>query len=141
MKAVFDTIAPAVGLSVGLAVGQSSVAAEASELVKVHLKMVHAFESDEPLGGNRPIVESKIDILVATPGRLMDHLRGTTGFTIEHLQYLVCIPVYNRQSKQFLSCSSYHKPLNPYFINIDSNTSNYNIEPKPTIIYKVDFMS
>lgn len=141
MKAVFDTIAPAVGLSVGLAVGQSSVAAEASELVKVHSKMVHAFESDEPLGGNRPIVESKIDILVATPGRLMDHLRGTTGFTIEHLQYLVCTPVYNRQFKQFLSCSSYHKLLNPYFINIDSNTSNYNIEPKPTIIYKVDFMS
>ena len=131
MKAVFDTIAPAVGLSVGLAVGQSSVSAEAGELVKVHSKMVHAFETDEPLGGNRPIVESKIDILVATPGRLMDHLRGTTGFTIEHLQYLVCIPVYNKQSNNLFR-SSHYKLVNPYIINIDSITLIYNIESEPS---------
>lgn len=32
---------------------------------------------------------SKIDILVATPGRLMDHLTGTRGFSLASLRYLV----------------------------------------------------
>lgn len=96
VKKVFDTLAPAVGLSVGLAVGQSSVAAEAAELVQISSKMVHSFGSDGPC--DKLDVESCIDILVATPGRLMDHLRSTSGFTIEHLQYLVCIsnPVSDR---------------------------------------------
>ena len=29
------------------------------------------------------------DILVCTPGRLMDHMRGTPGFTLTHLQMLI----------------------------------------------------
>ena len=32
---------------------------------------------------------SAVDILIATPGRLMDHLSGTTNFTLQHLRYLV----------------------------------------------------
>ncbi|GAB2256768.1 hypothetical protein Droror1_Dr00022827 [Drosera rotundifolia] len=32
---------------------------------------------------------SSVDILVATPGRLMDHISSTKGFTLEHLRYLV----------------------------------------------------
>ncbi|KAJ1560000.1 ATP-dependent RNA helicase dbp6, partial [Cladochytrium tenue] len=32
---------------------------------------------------------SKIDILIATPGRLTDHVRATPGFTLRHLRYLV----------------------------------------------------
>lgn len=32
---------------------------------------------------------SLVDILVCTPGRLLDHLQGTAGFTLEHCQYLV----------------------------------------------------
>ena len=30
-----------------------------------------------------------VDILVATPGRLMAHLKGTPGATLDHLRYLV----------------------------------------------------
>ncbi len=30
-----------------------------------------------------------VDILVATPGRLMAHMKGTPGATLEHLRYLV----------------------------------------------------
>jgi ATP-dependent RNA helicase DDX51/DBP6 len=30
-----------------------------------------------------------VDIVIATPGRLVDHLNGTLGFTLQHLRYLV----------------------------------------------------
>jgi ATP-dependent RNA helicase DDX51/DBP6 len=32
---------------------------------------------------------SNVDILVATPGRLVDHLDKTVGFTLQHLRFLV----------------------------------------------------
>ncbi|KAL8238561.1 hypothetical protein R6Q59_015128 [Mikania micrantha] len=34
-------------------------------------------------------LQSAVDILVATPGRLMDHTNNTKGFTLEHLCYMV----------------------------------------------------
>lgn len=37
-----------------------------------------------PRGG-----QSAVDVLVATPGRLVDHLDKTPGFTLQHLRYLV----------------------------------------------------
>jgi hypothetical protein len=36
------------------------------------------------LGGS-----SKVDILIATPGRLMDHLSTTPNFTLQHLRFLI----------------------------------------------------
>ena len=33
--------------------------------------------------------ESLVDIVIATPGRLVDHLQGTPGLTLEHLRFLV----------------------------------------------------
>jgi ATP-dependent RNA helicase DDX51/DBP6 len=32
---------------------------------------------------------SKVDVLITTPGRLVDHLRSTAGFTLDHLAWLV----------------------------------------------------
>ena len=32
---------------------------------------------------------SRVDILICTPGRLVDHIQSTTGFTLEHVQWLV----------------------------------------------------
>ena len=32
---------------------------------------------------------SKFDILICTPGRLVDHVRSTTGFSLQHVQWLV----------------------------------------------------
>ena len=33
--------------------------------------------------------KSKVDILICTPGRLVEHIQSTTGFTLEHVQWLV----------------------------------------------------
>ncbi|CAN4118648.1 unnamed protein product [Withania somnifera] len=72
VKEVFSALAPAVGLSVGLAVGQSSISDEILELIK------------------KPNVEHGI---CYDPKEfsyeLMDHINNTDGFTLEHLCYLV----------------------------------------------------
>ncbi|KAL8460981.1 hypothetical protein ACS0TY_032464 [Phlomoides rotata] len=86
VKEVFAALAPAVGLSVGLAVGQSSIADEISELIKKPtLDTSICYDSEDFCQELR----SSVDILVATPGRLMDHINNTKGFTLEHLCYLV----------------------------------------------------
>jgi ATP-dependent RNA helicase DDX51/DBP6 len=38
-----------------------------------------------PVNGYRSLV----DIIVTTPGRLVDHLQSTPGFTLKHLRFLV----------------------------------------------------
>ncbi|KAG5535818.1 hypothetical protein RHGRI_023548 [Rhododendron griersonianum] len=71
VKEVFPTIAPAVGLSVGLAVGQSSIADEISELIRrPKLEAGICYDPGAPL----LYLQSSVDILVATPGRLMHHM-------------------------------------------------------------------
>lgn len=86
VKKVFATIAPAVGLSVGLAVGQSSIAGGISELVKRPNSEVGICYDPED---HSTELYNAVDILVATPGKLMDHINYTKGFTLEHLCYLV----------------------------------------------------
>ncbi|KAK4337707.1 hypothetical protein RND71_042194 [Anisodus tanguticus] len=86
VKEVFSALAPAVGLSVGLAVGQSSISDEISELIKKpNVECGICYDPEE----SSYELQSAVDILVATPGRLMDHISNTDGFTLEHLYYLV----------------------------------------------------
>ena len=49
-------------------------------------------EKDDPLAELPNLVPtylSKIDVLICTPGRLVDHMRNTKGFTLEHVQWLI----------------------------------------------------
>ncbi|KAK6124059.1 hypothetical protein DH2020_042205 [Rehmannia glutinosa] len=86
VKEVFAALAPALGLSVGLAVGQSSIADEISALIqKPKMDVGICYDSEDFTQELR----SSVDILVATPGRLMDHISNTNGFTLQHLCYLV----------------------------------------------------
>ncbi|KAI9781564.1 MAG: ATP-dependent RNA helicase ddx51 [Peltula sp. TS41687] len=41
------------------------------------------------LPGHVTEYRSKVDILICTPGRLVEHIKSTSGFTLEHLQWLV----------------------------------------------------
>lgn len=43
----------------------------------------------EPLPGYIHKAEPNVDILICTPGRLVDHIRYTKDFTLKHLQWLV----------------------------------------------------
>ena len=81
------------GLTVGLAVGQSSIANEISELVKrPKLEAGICYDPDNFSLG----LQSSVDVLVATPGRLMDHINSTKGFTLEHMAetfyFLIILP-------------------------------------------------
>uniref|UniRef100_A0A2P2KIS0 ATP-dependent RNA helicase n=1 Tax=Rhizophora mucronata TaxID=61149 RepID=A0A2P2KIS0_RHIMU len=86
VKEVFAAIAPAVGLSVGLAVGQSSITEEISQLIKrPKFEAGICYDPEDHFQE----LQSAVDVLVATPGRLMDHINTTKGFSLEHLCYLV----------------------------------------------------
>lgn len=75
VASVMEPFTSAVGLSMAVVVGQTSMIAEQKKLVA---------SVDSLQGGS-----SNVDILIATPGRLVDHLQMTPNFTLQHLQFLV----------------------------------------------------
>lgn len=76
------------GLCVGLAVGQSSIEDEISNLIeKPKLGLGMSFDHED----FQMELQTSVDILVATPGRLVDHINTTKGFSLEHLCYLVSV--------------------------------------------------
>ena len=63
---------------------------------------------------------SKVDILVCTPGRLVDHMRSTKGFTLDHVQWLVIDEADRLLEESFqewidiiMPALAYQAPLNP----------------------------
>jgi ATP-dependent RNA helicase DDX51/DBP6 len=44
---------------------------------------------EELPSGYVPAYSSKVDILICTPGRLVEHIQSTKGFSLQHLLYLV----------------------------------------------------
>lgn len=109
---VFQTLAPAVGLRVGLAAAAAPVAAEAAALMtglpgsgfeagSVAASAPALLSGPSECGWHARLAAGPglgpgsghsgcaVDVLVATPGRLMAHLRGTPGVSLEHLRFLV----------------------------------------------------
>ncbi|KTW26338.1 hypothetical protein T552_02823 [Pneumocystis carinii B80] len=64
------------GLKIGISTGQRSFMNEQSKLVG---DLDHCFS-----GG-----QSLVDILICTPGRLVDHIQHTRNFSLQHLKYLI----------------------------------------------------
>ncbi|KAI0041203.1 P-loop containing nucleoside triphosphate hydrolase protein [Auriscalpium vulgare] len=76
VRETFEEVGKGRGLKVGTATGQHSFAHEQAQLV--------ADKSSHLQGGS-----SKVDILICTPGRLIDHLHGTPNFSLQHLRFMV----------------------------------------------------
>ncbi|XP_074541784.1 ATP-dependent RNA helicase DDX51 [Halichoeres trimaculatus] len=70
---VFTSYAEGTNLKVVMLAGQKTFAAEQESLSKLR-------------GGIR---RSQADIVVATPGRLVDHINKNSGFNLEHLRFLI----------------------------------------------------
>ncbi|KZV96663.1 DEAD-domain-containing protein [Exidia glandulosa HHB12029] len=70
VREVFDALAKGTGLKAASVTGASSFAHEQGQLVDSH-------------------GASKVDVVICTPGRLIDHLDGTPEFTLQHLRFLV----------------------------------------------------
>jgi len=73
-----------------------------------------------PLGGI-----SGIDVLVCTPGRLVDHCDNTPGFTLQHLRFLVI-----DEADRLLS-QSYHGWIHRVFDNSQAATRNMTMKKEP----------
>ncbi|KAI7866841.1 P-loop containing nucleoside triphosphate hydrolase protein [Spinellus fusiger] len=76
VKETFDAFTKGTSLKVATVVGQQSFAHEQQSLVGKATEMY-------------PGGVSRVDIVIATPGRLMDHLKGTPNFSLQHLRFLV----------------------------------------------------
>ncbi|CAI2165654.1 6375_t:CDS:10 [Funneliformis geosporum] len=76
VKETFIAFCKGTSLKIGVVTGQQSFIHEQEQIV---------FSSSELLMGGK----SKIDILIATPGRLIEHLSMTPNFTLQHLRFLI----------------------------------------------------
>ncbi|KAJ3555698.1 hypothetical protein NM688_g2432 [Phlebia brevispora] len=76
VRETFEAVGKGRGLKIGTATGQHSFAHEQTQLVADRSRYLQ--------GGS-----SKVDILICTPGRLIDHLNGTPNFSLQHLRFLV----------------------------------------------------
>ncbi|KAF8235791.1 ATP-dependent RNA helicase [Tricholoma matsutake] len=76
VRETFEALGKGRGLKIGTATGQQSFSHEQAQLVADKITLLK--------GGS-----SKVDILICTPGRLMDHLHGTPNFSLQHLRFLV----------------------------------------------------
>ncbi|GAA5905577.1 hypothetical protein JCM8208_005775 [Rhodotorula glutinis] len=77
VRETFESYLKGTGLKVGVATGQHSFAHEQNVLV------------GESVPADCEGGQSQVDILIATPGRLIDHLKATKGFSLQHLRFLV----------------------------------------------------
>ncbi|XP_047114915.1 probable ATP-dependent RNA helicase Dbp73D isoform X2 [Schistocerca piceifrons] len=71
---VFKTYCSVTNLKVALITGQKSFVMEQQQLIKIN----------STFGP-----QSLVDIVVTTPGRLVDHLKSTPNFSLKHLRFLV----------------------------------------------------
>ena len=90
---VSKKIADAVDLKIALSAAQKSFAYEQSIIVTNELNDFEYNVNNDNIRDSHFNITDKtqIDILVCTPGRLIDHLEHTNGFTLQNLQILVCI--------------------------------------------------
>lgn len=97
---VLRQLCPAVGLTSGVAAAQQTLGAEAQSIMGRPISLgcaeatLNSSSSSTTMDAGHLQQQQEVDcacvdILVATPGRLMAHLQHTPGFSLRHLRYLV----------------------------------------------------
>ena len=117
VKKSFDDLCAGEKLRVGLAVGASSFAVEQGNLMLDNYAGLAPVFGDtvEDSTDSASRWSSKVDILVATPGRLVDHITSTPGFTLGHLEYLVIDEADRLMSQHYQGwLDVVYKHLKPY---------------------------
>lgn len=116
VKETLDLCSTSTGLKIATAVGSKSLKEEQTSLIEKRQRYdpegykaeqekeidedeeLMDWDFDKKFGPNddlelfyNHVVEytSKVDILICTPGRLVEHIQSTTGFSLEHVQWLV----------------------------------------------------
>jgi ATP-dependent RNA helicase DDX51/DBP6 len=104
-----ESIATGTGVKIGTAVGTKALAEEQRLLVQKRFRdeeedlerLLDDINFSDPSydSGERPQVSisgpqflpstSEVDILICTPGRLVEHIRSTNHFYLQHVEYLV----------------------------------------------------
>ncbi|KAG0337383.1 ATP-dependent RNA helicase dbp6 [Podila horticola] len=83
VKETFDTFVKGTDLKIATSTGQNSFAHEQGVLAGDNHSTVTGTPEDS-WGGH-----SRVDVLITTPGRLIDHIKSTPNFTLQHLRFLV----------------------------------------------------
>ncbi|GAM90801.1 hypothetical protein ANO11243_088460 [Dothideomycetidae sp. 11243] len=73
-------------LKIATSIGNQSFTDEQAALVKREKRYDHALDT---MPFHVPKYESAIDILVCTPGRLVEHVQNTLGFNLDYLEWLI----------------------------------------------------
>ncbi|KAB8527808.1 hypothetical protein FH972_025459 [Carpinus fangiana] len=117
VRRVAESCAKGTDLKIGAAVGSHALKAEQEALVQrtnrydpagwadlaklLHQSVDDMSSWDDPehdarvqealttLPAHMPEYLSKVDILICTPGRLVDHIKSTRGFTLRHLEWMI----------------------------------------------------
>ncbi|PWN47394.1 DEAD-domain-containing protein [Violaceomyces palustris] len=71
VRSTLEQVSKGSGLKIGTATGHHSFSHEQAQIMDL--------ETGEPA----------VDVLICTPGRLIDHLENSNGFTLQHLRFLV----------------------------------------------------
>lgn len=132
---VFTEVLQGTRLKVAMVTGSRSLAEEQSLLVgrNKSSKERSSWALDPDLAATEVFVEefdefgkSLVDILISTPGRLLDHLQFTEGFTLEHIRFLVL------DEADRLLGNAYHGWVRT-LINSTENTrsSHFNVASNP----------
>ncbi|KAF8247495.1 DEAD-domain-containing protein [Wilcoxina mikolae CBS 423.85] len=100
------SLASGTGLKVGTAIGSRSLAAEQGLLM--------ANEDGE--------VSSKIDVLITTPGRLVEHVRATPGFDLTWVKWLVI------DEADRLLAQSFQEWVDVVIVGLEEAATKHNLE-------------
>ncbi|KAL2054675.1 hypothetical protein ABVK25_004979 [Lepraria finkii] len=116
VKETFDLCSGGSGLKIGTAMGSKTFKEEQAQLVEKGQKYdpeAYRAEQEKEIDEDEELMDwdfekrfgpkdgfellynhvveynSRVDVLICTPGRLVEHIQSTAGFTLEHVQWLV----------------------------------------------------